>query len=303
MSLGVDSSDKIVACGDSIVENPACCSRSDGSSYILPCCPSATFNCESEQFDYELCGFSEYQTPSSPPKKYRRKEGAGTLHWRPKTQNGSNASTAYYRKFDYYTQYSALDCSTTSVGNGDDHISRSSVGGGWPTCDVPDFFGSSTFKVEDTISSNTLKLRQKVFGYNPVPTPSTLCSNSGTETLSDEDTDADAISRATGASGTSCSSRWETRNTQFDWIKRTSGYKIECSALVVGATYTVTPSIRKRTAQDDGSGTWEDVTVTPVDFTATSDTETIDDGGDFIELDSIQGWEYEITAVSIEKKA
>ena len=45
------------------------------------------------------------------------------------------------------------------------------------------------------------------------------------------------------------------------------------------------------------------MTVTPVDFTATSDTETIDDGGDFIELDSIQGWEYEITAVSIEKKA
>lgn len=133
--------------------------------------------------------------------------------------------------------------------------------------------------------------------------PARYSTTTNTTTLSEEDTDQDAIDRATPTDGTSCSSRWETRNSQFDWIKRTSGYTIECDDLVIGVEYEITPIIRKRTAQDDGSGTWEDVTVTPTTFTATAKTETIDDAGNPIDLDSIQGWEYEITDVNIEKKA
>jgi hypothetical protein len=125
-------------------------------------------------------------------------------------------------------------------------------------------------------------------------------------TLSDEDLEADAISRATGVVGTLCSSRWETRNTQYDWVKRTVEYTIECTDLVVGLTYRVYPKIRKRTAQDDGSGEWEDVELVPlayVEFTATSDTHTLDDEGVPFELDHEQGWEYEITSATIERKA
>jgi hypothetical protein len=121
-------------------------------------------------------------------------------------------------------------------------------------------------------------------------------------TLSNEDTDQDAIDRAEldpPTTGTSCSSRWETRNTQFDWIKRSSEYTIECENLVIGCEYEVTPIIRKRTALDDGSGTWEDVTVASEIFTATAKTKTIGPTS----LDLIQGYEYEITGVNIEKTA
>tara|TARA_R110000751_G_scaffold305228_1_gene421473 strand:+ start:73 stop:300 length:228 start_codon:yes stop_codon:yes gene_type:complete len=73
--------------------------------------------------------------------------------------------------------------------------------------------------------------------------------------------------------------------------------------LVVGLEYEVTPSIRKRTAVTGSYGAWEDVTVSPTSFTATATTETIDNSGNPIALDYIQGYEYEITGVNIEKKA
>jgi len=128
-------------------------------------------------------------------------------------------------------------------------------------------------------------------------------TGSGTAVLSIEDTEADAIARETPTTGTSCSSLWETRSTGFSWVKRTSGYTIECENLVIGLQYEVTPSIRKRVAIIGSYGAWEDVAVTPVTFTASATTETIDNGGDPIALDHIQGYEYEITGVNVEKKA
>jgi ribosomal protein L18E len=65
----------------------------------------------------------------------------------------------------------------------------------------------------------------------------------------------------------------------------------------------VTPSIKKRTAVIGSYGAWEDVTVSSTSFTATDTTKTIDNGGDPIELDHVQGYEYQITGVNIEKKA
>jgi hypothetical protein len=73
--------------------------------------------------------------------------------------------------------------------------------------------------------------------------------------------------------------------------------------LVVGLEYEVKPAIRRRTAVIGSFGVWEDVTVTPVTFTATATTETIDQSGSPIALDHIQGYEYEITGVNIEKTA
>ena len=61
----------------------------------------------------------------------------------------------------------------------------------------------------------------------------------------------------------------------------------------------MTPLIRKRTAVIGSYGPWEDVTVSASTFTATSDTESFA----AVALDHIQGYEYEITGVNIEKKA
>jgi hypothetical protein len=122
-------------------------------------------------------------------------------------------------------------------------------------------------------------------------------------TLSEEDTESDAIGRETPEEGTSCSSLSETRSNGFSWVVRTSGYTIECSNLAVGLEYEVKPVIRKRTAVIGSYGAWEDVTISPITFTATDTTKTIDNGGDPIELDHVQGYEYQITGVNIEKKA
>ena len=58
----------------------ACCEREDETKYLHPCgCPSATFSCESEQVYATLRGVSEFSnssagiTPSSPPKRYKKK--------------------------------------------------------------------------------------------------------------------------------------------------------------------------------------------------------------------------------------
>lgn len=283
-----------------------CCEREDGSKYWHKCnCPQATFTCESEQFDYELLGFSEY-VESTPPKKFKNQTLSGTRDApdgcdfgcsgssRKETQSGvrywdeagspfsppsSTAQKEYFR--------SGTSLGTTSNPNS---ATRDNL---WIN-------GNSVCQARD-LTSQTATWYQSSLSFVTCSCP--CMTGSLTATLGSEDTEADAQARATGVSGTSCSSRWETRNSEFEWIKRTSGYKIECTSLIVGIEYTVKPTIRRRTAQDDGSGAWEDVTVTPVDFTATSDTETVDDGGNFIELDSIQGWEYEITGVIIEKKA
>ena len=121
--------------------------------------------------------------------------------------------------------------------------------------------------------------------------------------ISEIDTDTAAADRETPIVGISCSSLWETRSTGFSFTKRTSRYTIECDNLVIGVEYEVTPIIQKRTTVIGSYGEWEEVEVTPTTFTATATTETIDDGGDPIELDHVQGYEYEITGVNIEKKA
>ena len=127
-------------------------------------------------------------------------------------------------------------------------------------------------------------------------------------TLSEEDTELDAVNRETPVNGTSCSSTYEVRgttDTSFSWQIRTSGYTIECDDLLIGIEYEVTPLIRRRTVVLPSSnfGAWEDVMVTPVSFIATATTHTIDDAGNPIDLDHISGYEYEITGVNIEKKA
>ena len=119
----------------------------------------------------------------------------------------------------------------------------------------------------------------------------------------DPDSEEDALARTTPTTGFICSSLWQTRSTGRGFIKRTSGYKIECSDLVVGLEYEVTPSIRKRTAVIGSYGAWEDVTVSSTSFTATATTKTIDSSGSPIALGHIQGYEYEITGANIEKKA
>lgn len=124
--------------------------------------------------------------------------------------------------------------------------------------------------------------------------------------ISDIDTEQDAINRQSATSGNQNSSLWSTRSTGYHFTHRTCAYTINCSNLFIGLNYKVTPTIRKRTAiNGSGSGInfgeWEDVEVTPYTFTATATTETIDDNGNPIDVDLVQGYQYEVTGATIEK--
>ena len=281
-----------------------CCERLDESKYWHPCaCPTATFSCESEQINPILCGYAEFQnngvSPSVPPKSYKELQKVASGESNSKARDC--AGTSY---FPTTTEFSdsitcTYDCSDDSISSTGEMIqtftSRDCIGGvivetvtitplsaGLNNCNAGGSAQSTTSSIFFQDTGSTLNV---------------------TGTLSEEDTELDAVNRETPVDGTSCSSLWETRSTGFTFTKRTSGYTIECADLVVGYEYEVTPSIRKRTAVIGSFGAWGDVTVTPTTFTATAKTETIDDGGNPIDLDHIQGWEYEITGVTIEKTA
>lgn len=303
----------------------ACCEREDESKYLHPCdCPSAVVECESEQYSYALCGFSEFSNgstvvPSTPPKAYltRTKQNIANRLWyscccTPYLSVSTIGTTEVVDSYQlpgctlvngsvtgqhtttrvYHSGCNTVDCELVNESS-QETTSQPSPGGG-------------TTVQSTTLIQNVNEEHQTFSVGDCSGQTATDDTQTFQTTLTNEDTEQAAIARATPEAGTSCSSRYETRKTEFSWIKRTSGYKIVCSNLQSGFTYRIYPKIRKRTAQDDGSGTWEDVELVPeyVEFTATSDTYTKDDGaGEYIQLDHTQGWEYEITGASIERKA
>lgn len=291
-----------------------CCERLDETKYLHTCgCPSASFTCESEEVNATLCGWDEFDGyESTPPNRYMTRGNTGSGQFiRRITATGeefarSNIVIAGSKTYSNecvvsggYTQtrsYTDIDdgelCSTTSAysSEGLEDIARVHVATN-DRCAIL-FNGAPT---SSTVSASSYSKE-----YTGTDTNTT---GSWTVTLTDIDTESNALARETPITGTSCSSLWETRSTGFSFKKRTSGYTIECADLIIGYEYEATPSIRKRTSVIGSYGAWEDVTVTPITFTATAKTETIDDEGNPIDLDHIQGYEYEITSVTIEKTA
>ena len=305
-----------------------CFERLDGSRYWHPNCLNATAECESEQFSATLCGWEEAEDPptivkSTPPKKYLK------MTWTVSGQHlggefncptiGGVPYNTFINTFSGSTIYekSSLDCSETET-LGAEIFEED--------CECV-FIGTDPFDPNDyeiqceeetrpvvTISPSESDwyLASSQPGIDEVnsTTEATAYSESGRApkevlSISIEDTEQDAIDRETPTEGTSCSSLWETRNTGFSFTYRTSEYTIECVGLVIGVEYEVTPIIQRRTAVIGSYGAWEDVTVASETFTATATTKTLpavllgDDGNGEI----IQGYQYEITDVHIEKKA
>jgi hypothetical protein len=282
-----------------------CCERADETKYFHTCgCPSASFTCESNGATVVLCGFSEYvysgATPpieaSVPPRKYLIETIFNSDFFNYKFFSGEcegqtrQSSSASWSKVDVY---GTNPCSFTSG-----TVTPATRSTDYYTCED----GLSTFSYTATNTniatkpsdSNTVSntFRESIYrepGQDRVVTRRS--------TLSSEDTESTAIQRTTLLDGSSCSSIWQTRSTEFSFDYTTSEYTIECSDLIVGFEYEVTPSIRKRTVVIGSYGPWEDVTVSASTFTATSDTKSFA----AVALGHIQGYEYEITGVTIEK--
>jgi hypothetical protein len=279
-----------------------CCTRPDGSSYRHLCnCPTAVVECESEKINATLCGFYEFTSQSipasTPPERYLvltnvYNDDVNCPDCSPTSQLSQSITANAARTYTFDGNGNCIEpaWSTFSRTETDSFCASTST----TTTGTID-------EISGTVQSNTLKSQSYSQGaFCGGGTEGTQTRNYSS-TLSNKDTEQNAIDRETPTSGTLCYSVWETRSTGFSFEKTTCNYTIECDNLVVGFEYKVTPLIRKRTAVIGSYGTWEDVTVTPVIFTATADTETIDDAGDPIELDHIQGYEYQITGATIEK--
>lgn len=300
-----------------------CCQRKDESKYLHgPCgCPSATFTCESEEINPELCGWqeAEFGAASVPPIKYTsmKIELSGTAAEETRNFNCGEYDIDYVPGESVYSgsaDYSFLIGGVCNIAEVFDSLTITSIDRAIecepppePNCTgcsvtstssgadfhyPPSNFPSGSWW-EESWTANILS-KTKVT-ENPEPgayAPNGLI----TKTISVADTENDAIARETPVNGTSCSSLWSTRATGFSWTKSTSKYTIECTNLVEGLSYKVTPTIQKRTAVIGSEGAWGDVTVAPTIFTAASDTKTFA----AVSLSHVQGYEYTITGVSIE---
>lgn len=283
-----------------------CCERLDESKYWHKCaCPTAVVECESEQINPVLCGYSEYSGfESVPPRKYLTQ--TSTYFGALSSYNNEFAFCpgVINRKVTYsgscVNSYDPSDeCSLSEIS--DNSSLKTNTYSYDSECELA-FVGDydsalNCIQLSQVSTSSTSKI------YTYTGAGITTGSNNIQSDLTVEDTDTDAIARETPTAGTSCSSLWETRTTGFSFTSRTVEYTIECADLVIGLEYEVTLTIRRRTATTDATGAWEDVAVTPETFTATAKTETIDDGGNPIELDHVQGYEYTITGVNIERTA
>ena len=299
-----------------------CCERADETKYFHTCgCPSASFTCVSESISPELCGYSEYVSPTTPPKKYRTETQTNSFGSYTRNKCCQPSFTDPYEvqlslidqstsDYTLTSTYNISTCALTSVivrGNATRTIYQ--YCDGEPTGTFNRTYSDSCggFVGNVTLDPTTSTTKGEVCALTQLFNASAEeeCEGSvqvslngtGSTVLSSEDLDADAVNRETPSAGTSCSSLWSTRDTGFSWTKRTSSYVIECASLVVGVEYEVAPLIRRRTAVIGSEGAWEDVTVSAITFTATSNTKSFA----AVALDHIQGYEYQITGVTIEK--
>lgn len=274
-------------------------------------CPSATVDCVSEEYNAFLTGWRPIGEQQTPPITYLKITATGSGEKRETNQcihndspyvsvrrTWSGDSSCEILTDSTKEQTGEVWVTTTSYtcyesGVEADWVSVTPWAGGTNTCSR---FGYSTWgdayivtgpitahKIDSTFDEGELRLDLE---------------------LSNQDDDDLALQREInkGATiGTSDSSIWQIRDGGYGYKKRTVQYKIECSYLIKNETYRVTPRIQKRTALVFGENSeWEDVEVVPHEFTAISATHTIDGGTGGIDLDHIQGFEYEIVGVDIE---
>lgn len=283
-----------------------CCTNADDAKYIHPCaCPTVSLQFQSEEIEGELHGYNEFYNPSnnvyysSPPKRYLT------------ITNTHNQTISCSNWTRYITVFANPTLNWTFNSNGSAYLSPP-----FTTYRLREVFNGT---ITDYYSGGTLPsdannyAQSTTYSYNSFNT-SYYCGSgiTGTDvgtittTLSNEDTEQNVINRESGTLGHKDSSLWTTRSTGYFFIHRTCAYTINCSNLFVGFNYKVTLTIKKRTAIMGSTsgvnyGTWEDVEVNPYTFTATATTETIDDNGNPIDVDLVQGYQYRVFDATIEK--
>lgn len=276
-------------------------------------CPSATLTCVSAQKNARLCGFSEFSGYASvPPKKYRTSEYTGECR-------ADFPSVRYKGEFTGAYVLNA-DCDVTQNSRDIDGL-RSSTGSQIAQCSADASFFGRNFQLRTyPLSATTQKLRVAFFfdawrdiSYLWETAGAVKCSDTGLQTLSDEDTEADALARAEETAGTDCFSRYELRTTLFSLTVRTVKFSLELTNLCYGRAYEGCVRIRKRkafsgTVPDGEVVEWEDIepfTFGPITPSAANTTDGVTTTAEITDQDLVggtedaRGWEYEIVSAHV----
>lgn len=137
----------------------------------------------------------------------------------------------------------------------------------------------NTLRVEEATSNTVTKFRSQSYDLrtgtcydpddNPLPAYEDYECKTVTTTLSLEDTEADALNRATEGEGTSNISILEDRTTGFSFTKRTVDYAILLKNLVVGLDYEGEVPVDSGVAEAGSSVSYSADTPDTFSFTAT----------------------------------
>jgi|13_taG_2_1085334.scaffolds.fasta_scaffold67168_2 hypothetical protein len=295
-----------------------CCTGADDAKYIHPCaCPTTSLQFQSELKYVNLCGRIEFENAANnislntPPKIYKTltntySETVSCPSWCPNIVESKNLISNGTRNWTIDSNGNCTNPPGSTI-----EIYQNLYGNN--DCDG---FKQTVYNTNylEIASANSLA-QSNVYSAN-IGSSVAYCAGASngthsysiTTTLSNEDTEQDAILRTPSTTGQINYSLWElraSRSSAYSFTYVTSKYTIDCSDLIVGFNYSVAPTIRRRTVYLSGRfpsyGTFEDVEVTPYTFTATATTETIDDNGNPIDVDLVQGYQYQVTGATIEK--
>lgn len=256
---------------------------------VLNAAPVVTASYDSEAGTATLIGFSEYTTPSTPPKKYRIQTLGGfwkTCNWIDplSTVCAGNPNDIDREVYSGTYSYDALTGATTNAQLR--QYGRDALSGG-PTmpCSTDPAFDSSgqplpTFTPTYTafavlVTTPTSKTwTYPTTCFQPSGTFSRRNDGEVTCVLSDEDTEDDAIVRAAKTSGTSNQAYRETRGAgDFTFLFRDVDVTLDLINLHVGLSYQVTIDLNTENYGGGGSV----VTQRTYNFTAAASTHQITD--------------------------
>lgn len=256
-------------------------------SYLVVNAPSmnisrVTISCISESGEATLCGFSEFANPSSPPKKYRKKTLSG-LRSRCNFNTLSDCTNSVNTQGSDITnsgnmtcEYSAIDCSINRVGQMD--ILQD---GSCPAITHLSYHTDCQYVItsdpSDQFTVTNTKTTQQEFFKGDCAFSGTLYSHATTtlaSLLEVEDTESDAIARASKTAGELCTAFRESRGaSDFSFLFRDVGFTINCTNLINGINYTVIIDILEENYGGGGSVT----SKRTYNFTASGTTHTVSD--------------------------
>jgi hypothetical protein len=254
--------------------------------YISKCgCPTATLECVSESKAATLCGFSEFSGfESTPPKAFKKR------NWNLSSYSQESYQCVCFGEIPTRTgwatipavngvdEYDLPDCSLNIDSQSVNYVSY--FRNASYNCSTGELVSESTSESNNTRFGTTPPVDQYISNVAAqiyyAPVERSVCEGSfaltynfntartDTITLSTEDTEADALARATATAGTDCSSIYELRTTSFNFTVRTASYSVTANNLCKGRAYEGCVRLQRReaysgTEPEEADTEWEDI--------------------------------------------